>query len=468
MIRWVDVNEKDWFFNEVMEASNIFLEDGTPLITSMTYNDYYTDAPYLYEEQKGVKGKTVFTVSQKVVPTKSNPLFVYIDGRQTMYKSVTVNADNTSDVEFYVSPPTKSLISFMIMGKANADRFGKPITKPGTSTYPNGKLDYGNTYYFEPLTQQYQEYLYAFGRQLRRVDVPDYEWDVQDGQAIAAKYISTASDKYIVAPSRLGTTDGGRIYVPYNLDGVSVQFYYNSLEDDVVVKRGGTAVYHGTNVLFNNRFFPNAYMTRAEAYILMDKLRRQFYSRFTDRDAPTNQIDEIFTTYDGQRAFNLNGKIDVTGTGVVVMLDGTMKNRGIDYTIVSDHSILWNTPLLAGRTVEVMFAKTRSERFADVGQEAYMFDTETGESPTLQGTGTWWTTPVLCLENEKLANGEYLVTGYDITGFIDGKVTVDHMFDPSAGSYDPVQYFMSRTLMTRADSVALLNRFRKWCIENLK
>lgn len=463
MIRWTDVNEKDWFFHEVMEASNVILEDGEPLIVSIPYNQFATDAPYLYEEQKGVKGKKLFALTKNVIPTKANPLFVYIDGVQTMYKSCTTNAAGTSDVTFYAPPPEKSLVSFLIAGKPTADRFGKPSSS-GATTYPAGKLEHGDTYYFDPLSRQFEEYLYAFGRQLRRVDVPDQEWTIQPGQDVAAKYIGTKNDRYVVSPASVG----GYIYVPYNLDGVSVQFTYNSLEDDVIVKRGGTAIYHGQNVLFNNRFFPAANITRSEAHLFVDKLRRHYYSRFADVDAPTNVIDETITTYDGQRAINLNGRINVNGSGVVVMLDGVAKTKDTDFTIINDHAILWTVPLVAGRTVHVTFTKNVSERFADVGVAANMYDTTTTEIVSLQGTSSWWTAPVLAMENEVLEDGEYLVTGYAITGFLNGGVTVDHMYNPIAGTYDPVQHFMSRTIMTRAESVALLNRFRKWCIEKFK
>lgn len=467
MIRWVDVNESDWYFNEITEACNTLLEDGEPLIQGIAYNAYWEGTPYLYEEQKGVKGKTIFTLTKKLIPTPANPLLAFIDGAQTIIKSCTDNATGTSDVEFYVSPPSGSTISFTSMGKPDVDRFGKPKMAGGTPTYPNKKLDWGDFYYYEPLSRQYQEYLYAFGQKLFRVDVPAEEWTIpSNGQQLAAKYIGNKQDRYIVSPADLG----GWIYLPYSLDGVTCRFTYNSLENEVIKMRGGNFQAHGENVIFNNRFFPKAYITHLEAVVLLDRLRKSFYSRFTDVDAPTNQTDETFITYRDQKVIKLNSKVDQLANGVTVKLDGVVKTRPADFNMFDDHTILWNTPLTEGREVTVSYHKTTSVRFKDVGRTTSMFDNETSETISVNGSeSVYWAESVLSLEEETLANNsEWLINGRSITNFTNGSVTVDHLYNPVPGT-DPEQYyFMPQTILTRAEGVALLNRFRKWCIEKFK
>ena len=40
MRKWVDVNEGDWFYNDVMEATNMVLEDGEVFVAGINYNKF--------------------------------------------------------------------------------------------------------------------------------------------------------------------------------------------------------------------------------------------------------------------------------------------------------------------------------------------------------------------------------------------------------------------------------------------
>lgn len=129
MISWADVSEKDWFYNEVMEASNYLMGDGEPFIQGIAYGSFESNAPYLYEEQNGAAGQKVFTVQGKITPSADNPLFVFVDGTQTLYKEIRVNPNdpNKTDIELYYAPPAGSVVAFSSLGKPALDRFGKPI-----------------------------------------------------------------------------------------------------------------------------------------------------------------------------------------------------------------------------------------------------------------------------------------------------------------------------------------------------
>jgi hypothetical protein len=472
MIRWVDVNEGDWFFSEIMEASSILLEDGHPLIAGVSYNGFLSDAPFLYEEQTGVKGKKTFTLLTQITPTPTNPLFVYIDGVQTVYKSATVNAGGTSDVELFVSPPQGSVVSFSSIGKPEVDQFGQPVAKGGTPVYPNHSLEHGDTYYYEPFSRQYQEYAYAFGRQLYRANVDDAEWDTSDGQTLAKKYIGNNQDVYMVSPSRYG----GFLYLPFNLDGVTVKFTYNSMEDGVIKMRGGNFKASGAFISHNNRFFPNAKITRGEAFSLIDRVRKTFYSRFTDKDAPTNQMNQTIISYEGQKLFQLDSRFKM-GSSLVVTLNTVVRLRDIDYTEFDDHTVIWNTPLPAGLIMNFTYNKVSSDRFQDVGSGCTIYDNTTGTTVSTGGSlvpqgntpASWWAVPVASLEDEKFADGQNLIAGLEISNFSDPHYpVVDHMYKPIDGTDPKEIWFMPLTLMTRADSVSILNRFRKWSIERFK
>lgn len=469
MNRWVDVTERDWFFPEVTEASSILLEDGEPLVTSLMYNSFMADAPYLYQELTGVEGQKVFTLTQKITPTAANPLYVFVDGVQTVYKSVTDNGTSKSDVELYAAPRPGAIVSFSILGKPAVDRFGKPAIT-GNPQYPSHYLDHGDTYYYEPFSRQYNEYLYAYGRPLRRLFVPDAQWDVSTGQGLAAMFIGNQSDAYIVSPARFG----GCIYLPYNLNGVTCKFTYNSMEDGVIKMRGGSFKGTAGTVLYNNRFFPNAYITRAEAFTLIDRMRQTLYSRFTDKDAPGNENEQQFISYDGQKVFKLDFRYKVGGGQLKVKLNGDIAVKGGDYVEFDDHTVLWNSPLPEGKSVDFFYEKTKSSRFVDVGKSVNYYDYTTDGSVAVNGSAdVWWAKSVLAMEDETFNNGDYLINGITINNYHQNNtsVVVDNMNNPVWATLPngPEQsYFMSQTILKRSEAVAFLNRFRKWSIEKFK
>ncbi|MFF2480274.1 hypothetical protein [Paenibacillus sp. NPDC058071] len=484
MTRWVDVNEDDWFFNEVTEASNIILEDGEPFVSSIVYNVFKANAPYIYEEQKvGSTGKKTFTLQKKAAPTNDNPLLVYIDGIRTVYKDVKSNAGGTSDVELYAAPRPGAIVSFSMIGEPVKDRFEKP-SYTGGGQLPSKKLDYGDTYHYDPFSRQSVEYLYAFGRALRRLTVSDEEWRQQSGQAVAQKYIGLKTDVYVVSPA----DQGGYLYLPYNLDGVTCNFTYHSREaNGALMKRGGEFKCTSTKMVYNNRFFPNAIISRGEAFLLIDRLRRTFYSRFTDLDAPTHELRQSVATYSGQMSFKLNGYYD-RDKGLVVRLrnvgdDESMdvvQIKDVDYTEIDGHSVLWKHPLSAGKIVTFIYKKLVSTRFEDVGKQTAMYNQATGETTVIDGSiddsgghkPSWWALPVIAMENEQFADGKYLIEGFLVDNFTvnEHAVVVSEMNHPVYSNIPSLRenWFMPHTPLTRAEAVSFLNRFRKWGMERFK
>ncbi|AWX54214.1 hypothetical protein AB432_003795 [Brevibacillus brevis] len=471
MISWADVNEKDWFFNEVMEASNYLMADGEPFIQGIAYGSFESNAPYLYEEQKGSTGQKVFTLAAKLTPSADNPLFVYIDGTQTLFKEIRPNQTdpNKTDVELYYAPSANSVVAFSSFGKPALDRFGKPIPPNSSSfAYPNKRLDNGDTYFYNPFSRQFNEYLYAYGRSFKRIDVPEEEWKSTPAQDLAKKYIGLKQDVYMVSPA-----PGATIYLPYNLNGVQLRFIYNSYENGALFMRGGYFSVKSPGVWRNDRFFPNAYINRAEAFLLIDRLRRSFYQRFTDSQPPTQRLDESHTAYEGQRVFRLNGTYPLGKGLLAVKVDGKVVSSS-DYQEFDDHTVLFNMPLTAGKNVHFFYVKEMSTRFEDVGREKYMYNSNTGEKIALNGgmagsKPSWWAPSVLSMEDERFGNGDYLIEGIAINNFVDGAAVVNHMYEVSSSNAEEKEkWFMPYSLLTRAQAVSFLNRFRKWSLERFK
>ncbi|NMA87004.1 MAG: hypothetical protein GX968_06735, partial [Tissierellia bacterium] len=85
MSRFLDVTSNKWYYNEIVEASNIILEDGEPLIVGIPYNVFMEGKPYIYQEFKATAGQKEFMLNKAITPSSDNPLFVYINGVQTVY-----------------------------------------------------------------------------------------------------------------------------------------------------------------------------------------------------------------------------------------------------------------------------------------------------------------------------------------------------------------------------------------------
>ncbi|MCR8843930.1 hypothetical protein NQ117_09540 [Paenibacillus sp. SC116] len=462
MYRWVDVSEGDWFYHEVVEASNTLLEDGQPLVGGIPYSSFMADAPYLYDEQTAPANQKMYTLDKKVVPTKANPLLIYIDGVQTTYKEAKTNATGTkTDVELYVAPRKGALISFMILGKPLVDHFGKPNLNTNYA-YPKKTLDH--PYVYDPFNRKFQEYVYAFGKQLRRAQVPpEAESKLAEAQ-IAAKYIGDKQDTYWISEDR-------NIFLPYNLNGVTCTMQYASKdkENNISLRRETIRASSQTgNIRFNNRFFPDAYITRAEAFALIDRLRKQLYSKFTDIDAPVSSYKEIMIAEPGQRFFKLNTRY-VPGSGMLkVYVDDKEVAVGTDYEEFDDHSICFLLPVTQGKPVRFELTKTTSSRFVDVAANASMYIAPENRFEKYDSTAdTWWCKHVMDMEEEKIGTN-YLIEGMRTTSFNQGAVVVDKFYNPGEGKQTAEIRFMPQTLLTRAQAVTFLNRFRKWSIERFK
>lgn len=458
--KWVDVNEGDWFYQEIMEASRIELEDGKPFVSGIPYNAFKAGAPYIYEEHIATEGQKVFSLSQKIVPTIDNPLYVFIDGVQTVYEKVEDNASGTSDVTLYGAPRAGAVVSFTSWGIPETDKFGKP-TPPYTGYYPKYTLSRASNYVYDKFNRYYQEYVYVFGRYLRRAPVPDEEWsDPSIWEQVVQKYIGYDTDIYCITPT-------GTVYMPYNFNNVTCTIVYTTQEPWGL--KQNTEQFKPTSpmVYYNNRFFPNAYITRAEAYVLINRLRKTFYSRFTDLEPPGSRLEQTIVAYEGQTVFRLNGTYPAGKEKLLVKVNGVNKEAGVDYQETDAHTVTFNTGLHEGDQVYFFYEKTVSTRFADVGVPTSMVILGTGE--VIKETD-WWTQDILAMEDEVIrSTGQPLISGILCSYFdANGNVVVDDMYNPLEGTSQPKLMFMPDSLLTRAEAVTFLNRFRKWALERFK
>lgn len=471
MSRFLDVTSNRWYYNEIVEASNIILEDGKPLIEGIPYNVFESGKPFIYKEFKATAGQKEFVLDKAITPTSDNPLFVYINGVQTVYKELSSEGDKTK-VILYSGVPENNIVAFASYGVPKVDEFGRPTQTSGESIrYPNKRLSGYVNYYYNPFHRDKREYVSAFGKYLRRANITQEEWDLDPTkrQEVLRKHIGHNSDVYFIAPD-------GILHVPYNMNGVTCKVTYLTNEGYIKVNTEEVTPITDT-VLHLNRVFPDANITRAEAFVLIDRLRRTFYERFSDTKAATHKLDAVIEAYNGQRAVSVPGRYDVGKSDLEVYLNDEKQRVGIDYDEYDGYTIVFKNYLNEGDRVRLRSERTKSNRLVDVGTRTKYYRVDKGTYHEVNGTvdnedpknDSWWAAHILALEQEMLSSGELMVDGMPIkeSTVHEGLKTVhvDSTKYPVHQGGDDEFWFMPNTFITRAQAVTILNRFRKLMME---
>lgn len=454
MSRWIDVTPSKWFYNEMVEAGNIYMADGAPFIESIPYNVFEPEAPYIYEEIKATKNQKIFTLSKAVTPSANNPLFVYIDGVQTVYEDV-----EGTKVTMFQAVREGAIVAFASYGIAKVNEYKRPVGLEAHA-YPTYTLKKATNYTYNKNNSQYAEYVYAFGKQLRRVSIPEAE-ATADLQKALKKYIRYSTDSYYITPE-------GVIHVSYNLNNVTCKITYTTNEGFL---KKNTEDFKPTSVgvIFLNRGFPQASATRAEGFVLINRLRQTFYNRFTDIDAVSYNLDTEVKAYNGQRIMSVQGSYTPVDGGLQVWVNDVLQTAGTDYEETNIYTVTFKNHLNDGDIVKFKAQKTKSSHLGDVGIVTYYTRSDTGATYNVNGTvgnadpenDSWWAPHILSLEQEILSSGELMVMGKPVKAN-GNSITVDGQMQAPTGDD---HWFMPNSFMTRAEAVTIINRFRKLCLE---
>lgn len=471
MSNFIDVTPNKWYYNEIIEASGIILEDEKPLIEGIPYNVFEEGKPYIYKEFRATAGQKEFTLDKEITPSNDNPLFVYINGVQTVYKDV-VPSDGKTKITLYSGVPKDALVSLASYGKPKIDEYGRPTqTALESIRYPNKRLKGYANYYYNPFYRNKREYVSAFGRNLQRVNIPQEEWDLEPTkrQEVLRKYIGYRNNVYFIAPD-------GILHVPYNLNGVTCKVVYLTNEGYIKVNTE-EIVPETQTVLYLNRVFPDAFITRAEAFVLIDRIRRTFYSRFTDTKAPTHILDSTVIAYSGQRSVSVKGRYEKGSGELEVFLNGKKQKVDSDYIEYDSYTVVFTKPLNEGDEIRFKSNRTKSIHLKDVGINTKYYRVDTGKYYDVNGIigsddprkDSWWASHILALEQEVLSSGELMVDGISVKGITTNEgvrtVPVGANKDPIQQGEDGENWFMPYSFMTRAQAATILNRFRKLMLE---
>jgi hypothetical protein len=464
MREWLDVNPGSWYYNEVMEATNYILEDGDYFIKGIPYNVFEGSSQRIFKEFTAGEGQKEFNLGVTIVVTPSNPLYVYVDGTQVIYEGVKVAGGEIGTtgnvVTLFTGVRAGQIVTFVQGGSPRLSSGvgglkGRPQVS-GNPIYPSKPLDNGDKYYFNTDYMPYKEYCYAYGRQLRRAIIPKEEWfyvsDASKLQALLRKYIGYERDVYTISPNDLSVFpyasflvneamqmgppyDDGKVrswvFLPYTLNDVTCRLEYVIRDSATGQFRlvGGNFQAHSPVILYNDRVFPDTYVTNAELWTLINRLRKSFIARFTDTlpgeyrynllgDIDAVRVNEYFVAEQGQTHFYLSGRMDEEG--LRVYLNGKEMKKA-DYSMPNSFLVRTKEMMREGSKIVVSGFREDSARFS--------------------GLDGWYKWDIIELENELMEEGSYLME--------------DSLFDPNEA-------------VRRSDAVVILNRFRQWCIQRMK
>lgn len=498
MKNFIDIQPGDWFYQEVVEACNYELQDGQALWAGIPYGIF--KEPHFYKEITAWAGQTEFDCGTTITVTATNPLYVYINGVQTVYKGLKTSSGTLGNsgniIVLYSGVQQNSIVSICQVGvpqlykdddlnhgiytPTDDESIGRPVPV-ADAMYPCKPLQYGYMYYYDPQHMRQNEYCYAYGRALKRATIPYREWNSIDTldklQALLRKYIGYKIDTYTICPNdpsifpfaddlRVWALSYGVInpsdpnyghypnnnyygdnkyrswiFLPYNLENVTCKLEYVIFDESdwqYKVKSGEFRVASPNGkVNYNDRFFPNAGVMWCEAYAVLNRLRRSFYSRFTDAEATNTLVkangttvlalDETQIAYEGQTVFHLCNTYIPGQNDIKVYVNGTQLPSS-KFTQTDKNTITLKGAVKRGDKVRIYGERTSVTRFTDVPDNY------------------WAKWDIMALELEQFDNGEYLLQPY---------YSGDTLLEPDLK-------------MLRYDVVVLLNRFRKWCVEKFK
>jgi len=486
MKRFIDVKPSDWFYDDVIEASNTILSDGKPLMTGLPYTKFTTGAPFVYEEIKSKKGQASFTINKYLVDNsvKGCPIYVFVDGTQTTYKKISYDTKKTkTTIDLYIAPKEGAIVAIASPGIPTLDIWGRPIYTPEgddlKGNYPVVVPKYYKDYVWQPQTNN--EYLIGpDGKYLRKASVPNDEANLS-GQQLAEKYIGFKEDVYLV--------QRGLVYLPFDLYHKTVTFKYSHVTNDLYKYETETLKSAESNeVLHTDRFFPYAPIERWRMYQILNRLRHTFYETFTDSEPIGNIYDEDFQIeYTGQRTLELSVLPSIYVSGdtkpilTIIRDDGTVISKlieGKDYKF-NNNIVFFLISLKEGTLINVFAEKNVSTEFVDVNKPVKYFLVDENKVLNMDGGNGLWADDVIEYSSERFGNNESLIPGYNIFE-LESKTKLPHIyghlssgtgkflnrFIPKLTSGKPYyQYFMPLTFVDKASTVNSLDKMFRWSKE---
>lgn len=284
--RWIDISPKDWFYRVVLEADRIYLDPQKKetLFSGKLYRKFIQGKPRAVYNFTTTEGQTKFNI-KGYKPDSRETVIIYIDGvphppskLETDYVHVGFPLAGGKEVSVYLSG-----VVAMHQGDHTPENCQTyPLIDSCTPTYPSKKLEMASEYVFD-LHYPLNEAAVCMGKKLRRVNV-----EVRQDESVQNALARTIGHE----PDCFTIIDGV-LYVSYNLNGFPVYVNYNYKAGAVIKNRQREKVVPISEcAVYNDRFFPHITVSRAEFFVLLQRMRKSLYNKFTDRGYQPIVVDK--------------------------------------------------------------------------------------------------------------------------------------------------------------------------------
>jgi len=286
-MRWVDVSPYSWYYRDVLDSARVELDiDGNALFESIPYNRFV--------ENRGRLVKTYISVENQIefafpgyIPSTANPVYAYVEGSPVL-------VETEANKVFMPNPLSAGLeVTITAMGEPQLVKYGCrniPVTD-FRGTFPSANLSKKANYIFD-YNYSLNEIATSLGRKLKRVEISLYP----------GQNIQDALHDQIGYTRNVFTIINGVLYTSFEYWNMPIIVEYNYKVGEQIMHTSERVVPTSDIVAWNDRFFPNVVLTRAEFFSLLQRLRKNLYNRFTDREyVPfVNNEREIPDIPDGQ------------------------------------------------------------------------------------------------------------------------------------------------------------------------
>lgn len=286
-MRWIDINPRQWFYRSILESQQIFLDGDKErtLFNGHTYNLFEAGKERRVEVIISEEGQKEFEVpgfipdprmevliyieGALIYPSKLEPDYIHLPNPIAGNKEVVIMISGVPSLATYPCDPNAQDCS-------DGNCREVPLGRGCEPRYPSANLQQRGSYIFN-INYARNEVAVALGKTLKRVHV-----DLLPGEVV-----QQALERVIGFKQDVFTVINGVLYVSYHLNHVPVRMNYNyvSHNEGGIVKHlvGERIVPNSSCVLYNDRFFPDLKQTRGEFMSLMQRMRENFYNRYTDR-----------------------------------------------------------------------------------------------------------------------------------------------------------------------------------------
>ncbi|MEK4428780.1 hypothetical protein MHB54_05905 [Paenibacillus sp. FSL M7-0802] len=272
MERWIDVDPLDWYYRDILDATRLSLDahGENSFIEGISYDIFEKGYERIVKRFITVDGQLEFPIPGYQVNAE-NPIFVLVSGVQ-------VQPEKVENGKVTMSNPLSGGLEIVCIA------YGKPAYKQegcvngpysGTAessiSLPSATLSMAANY--QAKTKYQPETVTVLGTKLKRLLVEIKTGE--DPKTSIKNAVGFRQDVFVIHK--------GEVYLPFSYNGFPATVGYNYWAPGGVKFKQETVIVSTTHARYNDRFFPNVRMKRAQFLVFLQRIRMNIYNRYTDR-----------------------------------------------------------------------------------------------------------------------------------------------------------------------------------------